>query len=225
VDSLKWIRLYPIPFRDLDQSRKFKKYNVIRVKCQKANESRIESYKIDCDSIEIIDYLDTRKDKWEARKKIVLPTLSPSFCRIKKDINLNKSLGVFRPYDINFFWEKTSLKDITKRDACYIQLSFFGRRKDAIEQIPFNFYYTFKCKDESNCPGHKLQIVDWEIMESYRDWRHIYGPEQTLLEKIRERWLTRMCSEKNDVSFYVGNLKRFHNEFMVLGVFYPPKKV
>ena len=185
----------------------------------------MESHKVDCDSIEIIDYLDTRKDKWEARKKIVLSTISPSFCQILEDVNQNKSLGVFRPCHINFFWGKTPLKDRAERDACYVQLSFFGWRKNAIEEIPFNFYYTFKCKNESRSPGHKLQIVDWEIMESYRDWRRRYRPEQVLLEKIKERWLTRMCSEKNDVYFYVGNLRRFHNQFMVLGVFYPPKAV
>ena len=195
------------------------------MRCEKANEIRIESHKVDCDSIKIIDYLDTRKDKWEARKEIVLSTISPSFCQILEDVNQNKSLGVFRPCNINFFWEKTLLKSESKRDSYYVQLSFFGRHKDAVEQIPFSFYYTFKCKNESSCPGHKLQIVDWEIMESYRDWRRRYRPEQVLLEKIKERWLARMCSEKNDVYFYVGNLRRFHNQFMVLGVFYPPKAV
>jgi len=32
-----------------------------------------------------------------------------------------------------------------------------------------------------------------------------------------------MCSVKNDVYFFVGNMKRFRQHFMVLGVFYPPK--
>ncbi len=32
-----------------------------------------------------------------------------------------------------------------------------------------------------------------------------------------------MTSEKKDTYFYVGNMKRFPGNFMVLGVFYPPK--
>ena len=28
IDTKKWIRLYPIPYRDLDESQKFKKYNI-----------------------------------------------------------------------------------------------------------------------------------------------------------------------------------------------------
>ena len=32
IDTARWIRLYPIPFRDLDTSQKFKKYTIIRVR-------------------------------------------------------------------------------------------------------------------------------------------------------------------------------------------------
>jgi hypothetical protein len=43
------------------------------------------------------------------------------------------------------------------------------------------------------------------------------------LEKIRQRWLTLMCNGANDLYFYVGNMQRFREQFMVLGVFYPKK--
>jgi len=32
-----------------------------------------------------------------------------------------------------------------------------------------------------------------------------------------------MCSDKKDTHFFVGNMQRFRKNFMVLGVFYPPK--
>lgn len=223
IDKRCWIRLYPIPFRDLDQSKKFKKYNIIKVQCNKATDHRIESYKVNCDSIEIIDHLDTKKDKWARRKQIVLPLASTSFCDIFQDIQHNKSLGMFKPLDIDFHWTKATLENEQKRRACYAQLSFFDKRKDTIEQIPFNFYYSFRCADSPDCPGHKLLIIDWELGKSYRDWRYRYKNRDILLGKIRERWLNRMCAEKNDIYFYVGNMMRFRDQFMVLGVFYPQK--
>jgi hypothetical protein len=62
IDTLKWLRLYPIHYRDLDSSQKFRKYTIISVRCWKATEDhRIESYKIDSDSIEILSYLDTKR--------------------------------------------------------------------------------------------------------------------------------------------------------------------
>lgn len=223
LDTLEWVRLYPIPFRDLDSSQRFQKYTVVQVKCWKAHDDhRVESYKIDSDSIQKLSYLDT-KQKWQARKKIVLPSVSPSFCDILEETVKKKSLGTFKPSNVNFSWKKSTLENEGKRQACYAQLSFFDTKKKAIEQIPFDFYYHFKCYNTPDCPGHQLPIVDWEIGQAYRNWRYKYKPQSYLLQKIKQRWLGLMCSEKNDVYFYVGNMKRFRDHFMVLGVFYPQK--
>jgi len=222
MTAQRWVRLYPIPFRDLGQSQKFQKYNIIKLKCQRANDRRVESYKVNSETIEIIDYLNTKK-KWLRRKQIVLPLASLSYCQILEDIAQNKSFGMFKPSHVNFHYKKSTLESEQKRQASYAQLSFLDKRKKPIEEIPFDFYYSFTCSNSPNCPGHKLPIMDWEIGQSYRSWRYRYKDQNTLLDKIRERWLERMCSEKNDVYFYVGNMKRFHDHFMVLGVFYPPK--
>lgn len=68
-------------------------------------------------------------------------------------------------------------------------------------------------------------IIDWELGQAYRIWRWRYRNAEVLLEKIKERWLGRICSVKNDIYFYVGNMKRFRQTFMILGVFYPPKQL
>src|SRR3989304_3335000 len=72
LETACWIRLYPVPYRDLDSSQKFKKYTIIRVHCRKApDDTRVESYKIDSDSIEIVNWLDTKKKRL-SRGQIVL---------------------------------------------------------------------------------------------------------------------------------------------------------
>jgi hypothetical protein len=222
VDTFQWIRLYPIPYRDLDQSQKFKKYNIIKVKCYKSEDKRVESYKVDSDTIEILEYINSSK-KWARRKEFILPTVSSSFCEILKNTSQNKSLGTFKPSDVKFTWKKSILPDSKKREASYAQLSFFDNRKKVIEQIPFDFYYEFKCSGLPTCPGHKLLIIDWELGQSYRSWRHIYKTEQLLLEKINEKWFSHMCTNKYDTYFFVGNQRRFVNQFMILGVFYPQR--
>jgi len=223
LETGSWIRLYPIPYRDLDSSRKFQKYTIIKVRCWKArDDSRPESYKVDCDSIEIVRWLDTGR-KWHDRAEIILPTLSPSFCGILRDAADGPSLGAFRPREIVFSWKKSSLGNEAEREACYAQLSFFDKQKNAIEEIPFDFYYQFRCVGAADCPGHELSIIDWEIGEAYRDWRGKYTPESLLLEKMRQKWQDQICSAQNDVCFYVGNMLRFRDHFMVLGVFWPKK--
>ena len=225
IETDKWVRVYPIPFRDLEENRKFKKYTIIEVKAIKPlDDKRPESYRVDVDSITKVGYLDTKKDKWEKRKKIVLPTADKSLCDIlRQNISSKKSLGIFKPKSIDFISCKANPKNDKARKSCYAQLSFFNKTKKAIEHIPFEFRYQFFCNNEPSCPGHNLMIIDWGIGQSYRDWRHKYKSEEHLLEMIRKRWLELMCAPKNDIYFFVGNMHRFPKNFMVLGVFYPPK--
>jgi hypothetical protein len=60
-------------------------------------------------------------------------------------------------------------------------------------------------------------------MEAYRRWRDKYENQTVLLSKIRQKWLDELCSPKKDTYFYVGNIWQRPKQFMVLGVFYPPK--
>ncbi len=217
-----WIRLYPIPFRLLEDDKKFPKYSIITVKCGKPHrDKRVESYKVDQDSIKVEKIIGTA-DQWKERKEIVLPTLSPSFCAILAEISSGKSLGVFKPTDIELTFKKSIVQNEKKHQAAYNQLRFFDKKLKPIEQIPFTFYYKFRCHKCPDCPSHKLKIHDWELNESYRRWRRKYKGEE-LLEKIKQKWLNDICGSKKDVYFYVGNIWRHPKQFMVLGVFYPPK--
>jgi hypothetical protein len=225
LGSGKWIRLYPIQYRDLEDQKKFKKYSVIEVKTHKAtDDTRPESFKVDAGSIRVIDWYDTTKG-WEKRKQVVLSTVSTSYCHILNESEQSGiSLGMFKPHRIAFKRKKIKLQDETERDTCYAQLSFYNKSKHAVEEIPFDFRYQFHCLGKNGCPGHDLPIIDWEIGQAYRSWRYDYRDEAVLLEKIKERWLDNLCSEKRDTYFFVGNMKRFRQNFMILGVFYPPMK-
>ena len=204
-------------------NRKFPKYSIIKVKCSRpVRDKRVESYRVDQDSIDIQRNLDT-KDGWAERKSIVLPALAPSFCKIVEDIKIYKSLGFFKPTEIEFEHKKSVPKDEKKRQAAYNQQTLFDKKLISPEQIPVSFYYKFKCHNYPEYTGHKLMIHDWELTEAYRRWCQDYDSQQALLDKIRETWLDKLCSPKRDVYFFVGNVWRRPKQFMVLGVFYPPK--
>jgi hypothetical protein len=223
ISTHKWIRLYPIPYRDLDNEKKFAKYSLIEVKVRKAtDDTRPESYKVDTGSIKILDQLDP-KNNWGKRKPLILPTVSPSYCAILEESKQNnKSLGMFKPERVQFSFVKAPSKDTEKRESCYAQVDFLNKQqKRAIEDIPFDFRYSFYCGGKADCPGHDLAIIDWEINQSFRRWRSKYKTEAELLEKIKQRWFNSMCSEVHDTYFFVGNMSRFRKIFMVLGTFYP----
>jgi hypothetical protein len=225
VNSSKWVRLYPVQFRDLAEEKRFAKYSIIEAQTKKSpDDHRPESLHINSDSISVIERLDT-KNGWQRRKSIVLPTLSESFCAIlKQQQDKGLSLGAFRPGVTDFTWEKASLKDEDKRKACYAQTSFLNATKTALEPLPYNFRYTFRCATEPRCPGHDLMIIDWELSTAFYKWRTQYPDVLTRLSKIKQRWLGDLCSERNDTVFFVGNVKRFRETFMTLGVLYPPRQ-
>jgi len=223
LSNSQLVRLYPIPYRDLDNDKKFKKYSIIEADCSPpSDDKRPESFRVNADTIKIIDWFDTENGTWAKRKSVVLKVSVKSMCQVYKDVDAGDfSLGLIKPEGISFEWTKQSPSDQQAREACYAQLSFFNKHKDAIEEIPYSFYYQFKCVGVVDCPGHKLSIIDWEIGQAYRDWRSRYPAEEVLLEKIQQRWLDIANTEKKDVYFYVGNMKRFRQTFMILGVFYP----
>ena len=58
TDDGKWIRLYPISFRRLEEAQQFGRWNKIKFKWRKPkDDQRQESCRVDADSIEIIGEL------------------------------------------------------------------------------------------------------------------------------------------------------------------------
>lgn len=221
IDDKEWIRLYPMPFRFLENAKQFHKYEIIEVEVTKQGaDSRPESHKVYQDTLEVGEALDT-KQNWKRRKEIVLPTLSNSMCEIQKlEEETGKSLGAFklrRPK--RFYWKEV---DISSEDEDHpIQLVLFDAQKKVLEKIPYSFHYEYNCENETGCPGHNQIILDWEIGEAFRNWREDYGSAEKALEMVKKKWLDELFADDKDSVVFVGNHHRFRKSFMVLGVFYP----
>ncbi len=214
-----WIRLYPIPFRYLSEDQQFKKYSIIEVECIKSTkDKRHESYRIKDNSINVIETIGTEKGTWKKRKDIILEIPKMTMCEVlEKSKQKQLSLGLIKPFDIQFSSEIRYTKEEVK-SKIHKQPRLFDDLLPEIENIPYHFYYTFKCNDD--CDGHKLPIIDWEIGQAYRSWKRSYP--NNYLQKIEQKWMQIADNSKKDVFFYVGNMQRFPEQFMILGVFYPP---
>lgn len=225
TDSGKWIRLYPIDYRYMDYTNWFKKYQWVKVHIQKNQKDfRRDSYRPDVESIKPGLSIDTKKN-WEERKKIVLPTITYKSLHEIQDDYQNKgiSLGMFKPKQIVDLVIEADNKDWSmKHQSVLSQLPLFDKQPKFLEKIPYKFSYKFFC-DDTKCNGHKLAIFDWEIFMLYLNIKKNYPyAMDTILQKIKDRWLTDMWNEKRDSSLIVGT--QFPNPtFIVLGVFWPPK--
>jgi hypothetical protein len=220
----QWVRLFPIPFRDLPFSQRFRKYQMIRLEVEPhGTDTRPESYRPNVESLTCGERLDTQKTdkKWERRRAYVEPLEVESMCELARRQRIDgTSLGLFRPSvveDLTVEPDSGDWDPAKKVIADQPSLLFPGKK--GLEKIPYRFRYRYRCSD-AQCKGHHQSIVDWELAQAFRSWDY---PEEERLLKIKERWLEKMFGPDRDTRLFVGNQLQHPEAFLVLGVFWPPK--
>ena len=185
--------------------------------------SRPESYKINPNSIVIGETVGT-EDGWRARRDLINPLKRPSMCRIQKerDEHDHPTLGVFRPHEIKRLLIEPAAPNWTAAQLSTLSQDTLFEKAPAqtLEKIPFDFRYEFRCGDV-DCRGHALICTDWEMGQAYRDWRKEYGDGWET--KFRQRFETEMI-QKNDTHFFVGTVHQHPGSWIIVGLFYPPKR-
>jgi len=226
TDHGEWLRLFPVPWRLLNRSQRFQKYEWVEVKATKAIEdSRLESYRLRADDIQILSDPLSTAGAWKARKDIVFPLMAHCLCCLTKQRNAQQhpTLGIFRPASIVRLrispadppaWTTAELAMLRQQHL------FVEAPKQELEKIPFVFRYEFRCAEDA-CPGHSLMCTDWEMSQSYRQWKSRYGQEWE--EKFRQRYETEMIHE-NDTHFFVGTVASHPHRWIIVGLFYPKRE-
>lgn len=237
-----WVRIYPVPFRMLDEEKKYQKYHWIEAPLIKNKaDFRIESHKVtDVSQIELLEKIDT-KDGWKERKEFLFSRI-----QVYEDMNeliqcsreTNISLAMFKPSRIvKFVTEKTERewdsKKLQKIQNGIMQPTLFDTEEEKytkanfqfVKKVPYKFLYVFEdCKGKES----KMMIEDWEIGQLYWNTLKVcQGDENCAIEKVREKYDDDFLS-KRDIYFFLGTTKEFHkwslNPFIIIGVFYPPKQ-
>jgi hypothetical protein len=227
VATHRWIRLFPVPFRELPFVSRFKKYETIEVVAQKSgNDPRPESYTPNTDSIRVVrQALPVGKAK--ERRSYIEPLLRPSMCAIRRAHEGDgTSLGVFRPGELlDFIWQRDDSPWDATQEARLQQMSLLMPDRTTLEKIPYKFRYVYRCADEPSCNTHGQTIINWEIQQAFRSWRDEHQSEDAALNRIRQKWAEQMFSPTRDTYFYTGNQHLNPGSFLILGVFWPEKLV
>lgn len=217
-----WIRLFPVPYRSLDDDQRFSKWHWIDVEVTKpSTDKRPESFKIKPDSIEIIGTIGTARE-WRDRRAAVRPLLRPSMCAIRRERDEKgaPTLGLFKPAEIIRLTIEAGSEQWTPAERRILQQDtlFHKAPADTLEKIPFNFKYEFRCADAA-CKGHEMMCTDWEIGQAYRAWRQKHGDNWE--RPFRQKFEADMV-QKYDTHFFVGTVHRHPSNWIIVGLFYPP---
>lgn len=236
-DTKTLVRLYPVPLRYLGGNGAFKKYQWIEADVQKSSsDPRPESYKIRFDNIKLLDVVKTKQGNWDERAGWIV-----NGNNIKDSVEVlqalqatnGTSLGLVKPKIVShvsaqrigqrersIFWEKY------RRALSQMELPLDPNSRKEIKPLTppdYRFKIVFRC-DDKNCKGHTFSALDWEIDALYFNLKKRGdGPEsasQKVIDKIKE-----ICSEKNDLLFFLGNISTHPQIFTIVGFWYPKKKI
>ena len=210
----EWRRIFPVPFRDLAPKSKFEKWQWISVLAAKHSDPRPESYRIQPDSIKVLNKLDSAKHL-DLRKRFIKPGVFRSLHDIE---NKKLTLGAFRPKDVKGLIIARNNKVRTpKQTAVILQPSLFTKDKSILKEKTLDFTYIFTCDDESCPKDHKLRMIDWEIYGTYFNFLRQYSSEEQAIKALKDKWLNYFF-EKRHTYFIAGTHRRFKT-WMLIGYF------
>jgi len=219
----KLLRLYPIPYRLLDGQDKFKKWEWVSAKIQKAKgDNRPESYRIDVDSIERHAKISTNR-QWNDRLRWVRSHVIESFDKLEqRRKETGETLGVIGPVTLlglDIVEQKDTdwtAKELTSLSQDGLFDSDEVRNRRPLRKLPYRFYYRYKL----NGSEHRHLLTDWEVGALYWNCKQKYG--QSWETKLRGR-IEDEFAKKKDLLFLMGTVHRFPDTWLIVAMVYPPK--
>jgi len=232
-----WVRIYPVPFRRLEDGEQYSKYDwieceLIRGKSDPRPETR---HPADLGQLYPNGHMGTDYN-WRERREILLGK-AKVYASLQELINGAKentlSLAVFKPTEIlGFIWEEEPREwDPSKLAEMRVQTNQGELFADeswrqtfaVIPKLPYSFSYRFADADGRIS---ELQILDWETGALYWSCMRKYADEAIVLKKIKEKYLDEFI--KKDLHFFLGTTQQFHfvapNPWVIIGVLPLPKE-
>lgn len=239
LNGEQWIRIYPIPFRFLqDRSKQYPKYSWITLDLERrTRDFRPESYKPrrGIDEPILVDEKLGTQDAWAGRKDFVLKEVFTSMTdliTLAKDEG-RKSLATLKPAEIVDFvveetdrdWKEKIIAQNQQGDIFETNNRGEMQTRQYVQKLPYKYSYQFLSEGDNR--PRKMMIEDWEIGALF--WNCLQrtdGDETEANALVRQRYLD-IFREKNDVYLFLGTTLHHHlrsrNPFVIIGVFYPPK--
>jgi hypothetical protein len=226
-----WVRLYPVPFRRLNEEEQYAKFQWIELDVQKGTsdprpETRHPTNPKEILSLEKID----TKNGWKERRKFLKAVeiherLEPLLEGAKSN---RLSLAMFKPAKIlDFFWEPCerdwNSAKVEAMRARAAQGELFEEEQwrltfRLMPKLPYNFSYRFV---DVTGKESTLQVLDWEVGQLYHNCLRDHGNDESVaLEKVRQKYLDAFT--KTDLHFFLGTMQQFHgfspNPWVIIGV-------
>lgn len=205
-----WLRLYPVSFRHLDEAQKFGRWDLIEFKWHlpKGDDTRIESRRVEGDSIRIVGQLSER-ERPEFLRNAIVTSVDREFQKGRSLALLQAEILEFRPVRRT---EEEIAEEQAKFDLARAQGDLFSREVvGRYTACPYSFKYRYRSEDgvrEGTCQ-------DWELGATYFHWSRRYG-EQGALDRIIQRFGVEY--PQNGMLLAMGTHSRYPETWLINGI-------
>jgi hypothetical protein len=173
-----WLRLYPVSFRHLEQRQKFARWERVTFNWRlPIDDSRIESRRVDQETIEIVGHL-----KPNEREKFLSKSLVTS---LQAERLAGRSLALLKPEIIEFVVEAKTSDQLEKERTRFASITDQGDlfAKEVMPHSPCPFLFRYRYRTEDGDQFGTCQ--DWEIEATYFNWSRRYG-EHEAINKMKQ---------------------------------------
>ena len=222
------IRIYPVPFRLLEDYKKYSLYQWIEAPIRpREQDPRPESYEIDANRITSGDTI-APGPGWMKRREFINKDRAWHFDSVRhlKDAQRqsDQSLGIVPVAEVSRVYTKRRSADKEREHERELRAARSqGNLFDNGKRPWLNFQRHRVCVEwlcgtpgqpHPDCKGHDMNILDWGLGELTRR----EGPE-----KARQK-IESICNpRKNELKFFLGNMQRYPQSFTIVGLWYPKR--
>lgn len=225
------VRLFPVPFRLVEDDQQFRKWQWIRARVRRAqDDARHESYRISVDTIKREGEPLPTREHWIARREAIrgVPVFDSFDALNAARETGGVTLGLLRPsrllgLDItpvdNPDWTEDEKAKLLQEQQ---QGNLFDADEDqrtltTLKKLPYDFHYRCQYETTQGTVECRHKLVDWEAGALYwnihrrDDWQAAF----------RQKFLTEFS--ERDVLFLMGTIHRFPKQWLIVSVLYPPR--
>lgn len=211
--SGQWLRLFPVPFRKLDDSQQFGRWDIVRFDWKPpAHDKRSESRHVILSSLEKTGQI-PKKDRKSLLHKLEVTGLSDHRSK-------GLSLALLRPTIKDFIIKKKTPREILEETELFRsavnQTDMFDQKTlRPIEPCPYKFMYRYYVTENGTRYKRKGTCQDWEIQAAFRNWRKHYGEERALSD-IRQRFGEEY--PQKGMLFAMGTHSQYPDKWLINGI-------
>lgn len=210
-----WLRLYPVSFRVLEQSKRFRRWDRVSFKWRlPSNDARIESRHVDNQSLEIKGHVKSIERQAFLNKHVVHS--------LRREHEEGRSLALLQPEISDFLITRKTPEKLAKQqreiDIFHAQDDMFIPRPSIpVKACPYEFKYRYRTEDGSR----EGTCQDWETEATFFNWRNLYGEEEAI-EKMKEQFGNIL--PKRGLYFAMGTHSLYPETWLINGLiqFTPP---